>query len=106
MVISSMRLLAWILGCVVSVLVVGLKSQAIAELSQPTVLKQAHQAFGERDFPRERRRWTMARTPGWLMSPASWAAEFTLSTKVPVSTHSMPVCQPSTDGGFNISWPM
>ena len=52
MVISSMRLLAWILGCVVSVLVVGLKSQAIAELSQPTVLKQAHQAFGERDFPK------------------------------------------------------
>ena len=52
MVISSMRLLAWILCCVSSVLLVGLKSHAIAELSHPTVLKQAQQAFGERDFPR------------------------------------------------------
>ena len=52
MVISSMKLLAWILWCVRSVLLVCLKSQAINELPQATVLKQAQQAFGEGDFPR------------------------------------------------------
>ena len=47
---SSMRLLVWFLGCVVSVLFVGLKSHAIVELPQTTVLKQAQQAFGEGNF--------------------------------------------------------
>ena len=47
---SSMRLLVWFFGCVVSVLFVGLKSHAIVELPQTTVLKQAQQAFGEGNF--------------------------------------------------------
>ena len=37
-------------------------------------------------------------TPGWAGSPNSRAAELTLSISVPVSTHSVPVCQPFHSG--------
>ena len=52
------------------------------------------------------RRSTTRCTPGRLTSFNSLTAKFTRSFRVPPSIHSLPVCQPSTVGGFISAWPM
>ena len=57
-------------------------------------------------MPSELIRSMMAFTPGRSVLPIWSAVKFMRSTKVPLSIHSCPVCQPSTVGGFIKSWPM
>ncbi len=45
-------------------------------------------------------------TPGLFSSPICWVAKFTRSTTAPVSSQSVPSCQPSTLGGLLRNWPM
>ena len=49
---------------------------------------------------------SMRRTPGLAVSLISLAAKFTRSTSAPLLIHSVPSCQPSTDGGFSSVWPI
>ena len=49
---------------------------------------------------------TISLMPGLAPSPTSLTAKFTRSFSVPPSIHSLPVCQPSTVGGFSSSWPI
>ena len=44
--------------------------------------------------------------PGFEVSVTCWTAKLTRSVSVPESSHSWPVCQPSTEVGFISAWPI
>ena len=48
----------------------------------------------------------MSRTPGLVVSLISLAAKLTRSTSAPLLIHSVPSCQPSTEGGLSRVCPM
>ena len=69
--------------------------------------RQASAAWsGESRGPSALIRSMMSWTPGFAASENSEVAKLTLCTRLPEVIHSVPVCQPSTLGGFRSFWPI